>query len=436
VVDLPLELSRPDPKSTYVLRFVDANGKELSRLPFPVDFHTRTAHGAVNLIPIYLAAPIPASAQKVEIVHTAVLYSLSFSAGAPRVSNVVATPKSIGYFMTWTAADPDQDRLRYSIYFKRDTASAPILLVGGLTTPSYLFDTGAAPNTTNGQIIVQASDGYNTASAASSALKIAARPPAVNIIAPASKALVSGQPIALSGLAHDFTNGPLHGAALAWRSDRDGKLGQGDQLEVRLSPGRHLLTLDATGPVPASGGQPLVGHAHVTVNVLSDSDHDGMTDSFEHAHPCLHVHKVDSAADPDGDGLPSLGEMQRGLDPCNPDSDTDGAGDGDEARLGSNPLDPKSTPSVNTFTVSDDSVDLGICPKPTPQVISVQVAAGTQWRVASNADWLKMSGGGTGSGKLTLSATCTGLAARRYIAHVLLTTTNGDARTVLVTLKG
>ena len=58
----------------------------------------------------------------------------------------------------------------------------------------------------------------------------------------------------------DAEDGPLAGPALAWRSDRDGFLGEGEDLPVStLSPGRHVITLRATD------GDAQWGEASVTV---------------------------------------------------------------------------------------------------------------------------------------------------------------------------
>ena len=51
----------------------------------------------------------------------------------------------------------------------------------------------------------------------------------------------------LSGYAWDPEDGPLPDASLTWESDRDGFLGDGDELVVTtLSSGRHVITMTAT----------------------------------------------------------------------------------------------------------------------------------------------------------------------------------------------
>jgi hypothetical protein len=74
------------------------------------------------------------------------------------------------------------------------------------------------------------------------------------------------------------------------------------------------------------------------VAAATDSDHDGLTDTFETTRSQTDPHRadtngngvLDSAEDPDGDRLGNLGEQRFGTDPWNADSDADGTQDGQE----------------------------------------------------------------------------------------------------------
>lgn len=69
-----------------------------------------------------------------------------------------------------------------------------------------------------------------------------------------------------------------------------------------------------------------------------DSDGDGMRDGFEVFNDFDPLDAADGNADADGDGLDNKGEDQAGTDPRNPDSDGDGLNDGQEVlTLGTDP---------------------------------------------------------------------------------------------------
>ena len=81
-----------------------------------------------------------------------------------------------------------------------------------------------------------------------------------------------------------------------------------------------------------------IGCFGATITKLPDTDGDGMPDWYEALHPCLDPDVPDGTADPDGDGLQSLAEYGLGTDPCDSDTDDDGALDGsDNCALLANP---------------------------------------------------------------------------------------------------
>jgi hypothetical protein len=67
-----------------------------------------------------------------------------------------------------------------------------------------------------------------------------------------------------------------------------------------------------------------------------DIDGDGMPDSWEIAHGLDPFDPSDASQDPDRDALTNLDEFRAGTDPGNPDTDSDGWLDGEDA----DPLDP------------------------------------------------------------------------------------------------
>ena len=105
--------------------------------------------------------------------------------------------------------------------------------------------------------------------------------------------------------------------------------------------------LDGTEDANANG----VVDAGETDPLDPDTDADGLTDGDE----VLTFGTDPLLSDTDGDGLTDGDEVfVSGTDPLDPDSDADTFSDGDELTIGSNPLDPASTPE-------DDTINPGSC---------------------------------------------------------------------------
>jgi hypothetical protein len=102
----------------------------------------------------------------------------------------------------------------------------------------------------NGQSLIQVlvSDGVNTGSATSLPFTVPRKPiQFVQIDFPERGAVQpAADTVSLNGYAYDPDDGMLVGPALQWSSDIQGPLGQGEQLEVSLKPGKHKITLKAT----------------------------------------------------------------------------------------------------------------------------------------------------------------------------------------------
>jgi hypothetical protein len=69
--------------------------------------------------------------------------------------------------------------------------------------------------------------------------------------------------VVFRGNAYDREDGMLSGSSLAWESDRDGFLGNGDHVLALLSPGWHTIFLTATD----SNGNPAVVSVRVFVGI-------------------------------------------------------------------------------------------------------------------------------------------------------------------------
>ncbi len=106
-----------------------------------------------------------------------------------------------------------------------------------------------------------------------------------------------------------------------------------------------------------------------------DTDGDGIPDGLDPnplgANADLDRDGIPDADDPDidGDGLSNSDELARGTSPTKRDTDGDAWPDGAEVEIGSNPLDPNSTPVL--FIVGENSVSLVL-----PATPNVESAAG------------------------------------------------------------
>ena len=336
VEGLPLEPMPDDPNGSHELLFLDGQGKRLGGLHFEPDF--LVTHGdPLSSVSVVLTTELPEGATRAEIrTGDAVLWATDFSTEPPVVTDVVAEDSGQGGIdVQWTAADPDSDALTFNVFFQSSPEDVPLLVASGLIEDRYFFRTDLAPATKDGRLLVEASDGLNTAQGESQAFTISDRPPIPYIAAPGSAdKLIAGQRILLLGGAHDFTTGSIAGESLSWSSDILGALGTGEELEVTLPSGKHTLTLTAK----AQSG--LSASASIEVDVQADSDGDAITDQDEAAFGCLSAEQFDSDFDHDGDLLASLAEFDYGTDPCEPDTDLDAIGDGDEVRVDSDPTDP------------------------------------------------------------------------------------------------
>lgn len=112
-------------------------------------------------------------------------------------------------------------------------------------------------------------------------------------------------------------------------SDNDGL---SDQEEILLGTDPNVADSDGDG---IDDGTEVAENTDPTdvASVATDTDSNGLTDSFEAAYPTA----TDPSADTDGDGLTNLQEQLLGTDPTVADSDGDGISDGQEVLVGLDP---------------------------------------------------------------------------------------------------
>jgi hypothetical protein len=231
--------------------------------------------------------------------------------------------------------------LSYAVLHSPDGNAWDILAIG-ITETHFIWNTTMSPGGTAARVRVVAMDGWHTAQDDSDDLfTLPTKGPTAAIGAPSAGAeFVHGRPVALQGMAYDPEDGPLTGAALAWSSDVSGNLGSGALIHLSsLAVGHHVISLQA---------RDRDGHTATvttTLTILADTDGDGMPDNWEARYAGLDPRAPDGYADLDHDWLMNVDEHFFGTDPTKPDTDGDGHPDGIEIQLGSDPLDPQSTPT-------------------------------------------------------------------------------------------
>jgi hypothetical protein len=102
------------------------------------------------------------------------------------------------------------------------------------------------------RIQVRATDAFGATRTRRTVIRVVNRRPAVTIGSPAVGAtLYSHLPARLSAVVTDLDE-PASGISVRWRSSRDGFLGSGTQLDKLLTPGHHVLTVEAVDAKGAS----------------------------------------------------------------------------------------------------------------------------------------------------------------------------------------
>ena len=198
-----------------------------------------------------LQLPYPAGTSRVVLTHGGtVLAERIVSQHAPQV--IITSPAGSEYWngtqtVTWTADDGDGDTLTYVVLYSPDDGQSWLPIATDLTETSFSFDTTFVGGGSISRIRVLASDGINTGLADSAAFSVGRKAPEAFIDAPEEgTGFAVGEPVLLLGHGDDPEDGALPDAALSWRSDRNGFLGNGEWIEAdQLSPGRHRITLSA-----------------------------------------------------------------------------------------------------------------------------------------------------------------------------------------------
>lgn len=263
--------------SPYLLSLETVDGIPLVFVPV---LDTTTHHSMPSKIPFseflpYVEPPDHATglvrvrANPLDLQHLGeVLGERRASDSSPSVVLIepVDAPAQPPFDLRWKAADPDGDRLTFTLLYSPDLGASWLPVAADLRGDTFPIALGALlPGSEHGQFRVIAADGFHTAFDDSEPVyHLPDRPPLPLIISPGDGLVLPlGGLAILSGSATDAEDGPLPPDGLAWSSDVDGPLGTGSELHLRdLSPGLHTLTLAARD----SAGQTGTATVHFAVD--------------------------------------------------------------------------------------------------------------------------------------------------------------------------
>ena len=250
-VEAPGDIILPAP-GDYKIRFEDAAGKELAAYSFNPDL-SEDEPGTPGMYSFLF--PWNPSTKRIVLLHGETELAVNgASNNAPSLS--ISSPQAGAIWnnesenVSWTASDADGDKLYYTVQYRTDGVSPWMTLTTAYESKIYTVNRTKLPGSKNAQVRVLASDGFHTASDSVGDIDVATNAPETMIIKPANgEVFVEEQSIFFEGIAYDTEDGKLSGGSLAWSSQFDGPLGDGEVLVINaadLTEGEHQITLVAT----------------------------------------------------------------------------------------------------------------------------------------------------------------------------------------------
>lgn len=218
---------------------------------------TNTTHDHEKTLSIAEILPLPPGSKRVVYRNREgrIIEQLERSSKAPTVDFTAAPPKGStlqsAVTFQWSGRDGDGDALTYTLRASNDGGKTWTVLALNSTDTQQVLDPRALDGLPGGSTMVQVlvSDGLRSGVAEAGPFLVPNKAPNVAIL----DAKVEDGQVILSGFATDMEDGTLND--LAWSSDRDGHLGDGNHLSIQsseLRPGTHQITLqtrDSAGDI-------------------------------------------------------------------------------------------------------------------------------------------------------------------------------------------
>jgi len=221
----------------YTLQLVASSGEVL--------YSTRFGETGLDF-PFALRIPLTPGVAKIEILSGGeIVAEASRSTHPPTVQfSQLQEPTGSTLQVQWRAEDVDNDPLTYRLFYTCEGGRFWIPVAGGPAKTTYDLDLSQLPGGDSCTLKVMVTDGFNTAYAVSGAFSVPGKPPMAAILTEGTTYL-EGETVFLDSAAYDLEDGFLQGDSLRWFSDKQGFLANGDHIEVVLSLGQHVITLEA-----------------------------------------------------------------------------------------------------------------------------------------------------------------------------------------------
>ncbi|MEZ4861745.1 MAG: hypothetical protein R3C14_10570 [Caldilineaceae bacterium] len=252
----------------YSVRLLDGQDTVLAETAFTPNPAEDSPLSGFDLVINFVAG-----ARAIQLVNTSdktILATQTISANPPTISDVAlqGAPNPVSGTVTlgWTASDPDGDPLTFDIFYSRDNGATFQPVQMNATGSSTQIDTAVLGGSGTAILQVVASDGVNTAEAASAPFVMANKAPEPYILLPEDNLHIHyGQLVNFNAMAFDAQDGLVAEGGFVWKNASGDTLGNGPMISLTDLPvGANVITLVATNSVGES--------ATTTVTVIVDDD--------------------------------------------------------------------------------------------------------------------------------------------------------------------